>query len=155
MDSLTQIVPWMFALDHTHYSRLLPVHIRDMMQLSEKHPAILAELESGKFTVHKTRNKFSAIASIDQCHEQNNAIIKQSGGAIELTTNASALRRWMVAGPEVSRIVTEFENCALVTEANSSDHRHHEQYASVQATFITVTYCCNRRDGKSISGEKQ
>lgn len=90
------------------------MHIRDMMQLSKKHPAILAEFEAGKFTVHKTRNKFSAMA-IDQCHEQNNAIIKQSGGAIGLTTNPSALRRWMVAGPEVSRIVTEFENCALGT----------------------------------------
>lgn len=32
MESLTQIVPWMFALDHTHYSRWLPVHIRDMMR---------------------------------------------------------------------------------------------------------------------------
>ena len=136
VESLTQIVHWMFALDHIHYSRWLPVHIRDMMQLSKKHPAILAEFEAGKFTVHKTRNKFSAMA-IDQCHEQNNAIIKQSGGAIGLTTNPSALRRWMVAGPEVSRIVTEFEDCALGTRADSSDHRHHEQYASVQATFIT------------------
>ena len=136
MESLTQIVPWMFALDHTHYSRWLPVHIRDMMQLSKKHPAILAEFEAGKFTVHKTRNKFSAMA-IDQCHEQNNAIIKQSGGAIGLTTNPSALRRWMVAGPEISRIVTDFEKCALEKQAGSSDYRHHEQYAGVQARFIT------------------
>ena len=43
----------------------------------------------------------------------------------------------MVAGPEVSRIVTEFENCALGTQADNSDHHHHEQYAGVQAMFIT------------------
>ncbi len=35
MESLTAIVPWMFALDHTHYSRWLSVHIRDMVSLKE------------------------------------------------------------------------------------------------------------------------
>ena len=152
IETLTKIILWMFALDHTHYSRWLPVNIRDMMQLSNKHPAILAEFEAGKFSVHKTRNKFSAIA-LDQCHEQNNALIKQSGGAVGLTTNSSALKLWMVAGPEVARIVAEFENCALRTHVDMSDHHHHEQYTGIQATFISecVTHCCNRRDGESIS----
>ena len=40
LESLTKIVPWMFALDHTHYARWLPVHIRDMNLLSEKHSAL-------------------------------------------------------------------------------------------------------------------
>ena len=31
--SLTKLMPWMFALDHTHYVRWLTVHIRDMMAL--------------------------------------------------------------------------------------------------------------------------
>ena len=104
--------------------------------MSQKHPAILTEFEAGKFAVHKTKRKFSAIA-IDQCHEQNNAIVKQSGGAIGLTTNPSALRRWMIAGPEVSRIVSEFEDCALGIQVGSNDHHHHEQHAAVQATYIT------------------
>ena len=42
VESLTQIIPWMFALDHTHYSRWLPVHIRDMMNLTEKHPDVMS-----------------------------------------------------------------------------------------------------------------
>ena len=51
--------------------------------------------------VHKTDNTFSAMA-IDQCHEQNDAIIKGSGGAVSLTDNPPALRRWMVAGPKIT-----------------------------------------------------
>ena len=133
LESLTNIVPWMFALDHTHYSRWLPVHIRDMSLLSEKHPAILAEFRAGKFVVHKTRNKFSAMA-IDQCHEQNNATIKESGGAIGLMTNPAALRRWMVAGPEISRVVAKFE--LLQASSQINDDRHHEQHAGVQAAFL-------------------
>ena len=75
LESISEIAPWMFALDHTHYSRWLPVHIRDMSLLSETHPAILAEFLAGKFVVYKTSNKFSVIA-IDQCHEQNNTTVK-------------------------------------------------------------------------------
>ena len=91
VESLTQIMPWVFALDHTHYSRWLSVHIRDMMTLAEKHPHVLAEFKSGHFVVHKTSNKFSAMA-LDQCHEQNNAMVKGSGGAIGLTGNSGALK---------------------------------------------------------------
>ena len=82
----------MFALDHTHYARWLSVHIRDMTSLSNTHPDILSEFNSGKFVVHKMRNKFSAMA-IDQCYEQNNAMVKGSGGAIGLTDSPGALRR--------------------------------------------------------------
>ena len=32
-DSLTQLVPWLSALNHTNYARYLPVHIRDMLGL--------------------------------------------------------------------------------------------------------------------------
>ena len=130
VESLAKIIPWMFALDHTHYSRWLPVHIRDMVLLPEKHP-----FRAGKFAVCKTINKFSAMA-IDQCHEQNNAIIKESGGAIGLTNNPGALRRWMVAGPEVARMVTEFESYAADSNNGDITNSHHEQHPGVQASFL-------------------
>ncbi|KAL7373171.1 hypothetical protein ABVT39_000586 [Epinephelus coioides] len=121
----------MFALDHTHYSRWLSVHVRDMMVLSDKHPAILEEFCAGKFVVHKTSHKFSAIA-IDHCHEQNNALIKGSGGAAGLTENPGALRRWIVAGPEIARMTTDFEN----KSSPQGENRHHEQQPAVQEAFM-------------------
>ena len=39
--------------------------------------------------------------------------MKGSGGAIGLMDDAAALGRWMVAGPEVSRIVAEYEECSI------------------------------------------
>ena len=51
---------------------------------------------------------FSAIA-IDQVHEQNNAIVKGDEGAVGLTENPAALRRWMISGLEAARLITEFE----------------------------------------------
>ena len=48
--------------------------------------------------------------AIDQFHKQKNAIIKGSGGAVGLTNNLSALRRWMLAGPEVASVIAESED---------------------------------------------
>ena len=130
MESLTAIVPWMFALDHTHYSQWLSVHIRDMVSLKEKHPAIFTESCAGNFSVNETGNKFSTMA-LDQRHEQNNATVKESGGAIGLLSNPSALRSWMVAGPEIARMVSELEE-----KPEASQHLHHEQHRRVQETFL-------------------
>ena len=40
LDSLNSFAPWFFALDHVHYARWLPVHIRDMNALSTIHSSI-------------------------------------------------------------------------------------------------------------------
>ena len=36
--ALTELVPWFHALDHTHYARWIPVHLRDMAAHPLKHP---------------------------------------------------------------------------------------------------------------------
>ena len=90
IESLTKIVPWFFALDHTHYSRWVPVHLRDMVSLKECHPSVYEEFMKGNFTVKKSKHAFSAIA-IDHAHEQNNASVKGDGGAVGLTENPSVL----------------------------------------------------------------
>lgn len=106
-ESLSELIPFFFALDHTHYARWLPVHLRDMLSLERKHPDVFKEFSGGSFAVSKTQKAFSSMA-IDQAHEQNNAVIKGDGGAVGLTEDQSALRRWMVAGPEISRLVDEY-----------------------------------------------
>ena len=132
-ESLAEIVTWFFALDHTHYSRWLSVHIRDMTMLSEKQLGVLAEFKAGKFVIHKTSNKFSAMA-IDQRHEQNNALVKGSGGAIGLTGNPGAQRRWTVAGPEAGPITKEFEGGR--GHSATANQQHHDQHPGVQQNFL-------------------
>ena len=124
----------MFALDHTHYERWLTVHIRDMMALPTKQAAVFKEFCEGEFVVQTTNSTFSAMA-IDQCHEQRNADVKGSGGPIGHMDDAAALRRWMVAGPEVSRIVAEYEECSIQTSTAEIRSKHHEQHHGVQAAF--------------------
>ena len=133
LDALTEMVPLFFALNHTNYARWIPVHLRDMAELANKHPDVFTEFSNGHFTVQKTKRMCSAIP-LDQAHEQNNAYVKGDGGAIGLTDNATALRRWMVAGPEVARVIVEFEDFNMHPR-NHEETRHHEETPSVQNTF--------------------
>ena len=128
-----KMAPWLFSLDHHNYARWLPVHIRDMVKLKDSHPDLCNEFEvNGNFVVKKSDHKFSQIA-LDQNHEQQNAIIKGEGGAVGLFQSDAALRRWLIAGPEVSRIIQEFETSFSGSE--STDKRHHKQTFSVQMQF--------------------
>ena len=84
----------------------MPVHIRDMKSLPK---AIKEEFEKhSHWVLSKTTNKFSTIP-FDQAHEQENKVVKGSGGAIGLTENPIAFRRWILSGPELARLVKQFE----------------------------------------------
>ena len=91
------------------------------------------EFSIGHFTVQKTKRVFSTIP-IDQAHEQNNSLVKGDGGAVGLTENPSAMRRWMIAGPEIARVISEFE-ASESSGIKKVDTSHHDQTASVQRAF--------------------
>lgn len=100
-----------------------------MELLPTKAPEVYAEFLKGNFVIRKTQRPFSALA-VDQAHEQHNAIVKGDGGAIGLTQDPTALRRWMLAGPEICRLLQEFK------DVESSHELHHEQYPAFQTKFL-------------------
>ena len=73
--------------------------------------------------------------ALDQAHEKNNAAVKGDGGAVGLAQSPEALRRWMVAGPELVRMTAEFEASLEGKHMGSQTTRHHEQTKSSQVTF--------------------
>ena len=100
-------------------------------------PAVAHEFKNGHFVIKKTVRAFSKIP-LDHAHEQNNKSVKgRNGVAIGLTENPAELR-WMVSGPELSRMINEFEtsqNFVSVAE-DSADKNHHEDSPAVQRKFI-------------------
>lgn len=131
VQSLRSITPWMFALNHHNYARWLPIHIRSMLNLPDD---VKSHFEDGNFTVQKTNRKFSKIG-LDHNHEQLNSIIKGVGGAIGLTESDASLKRWVVTGPEVSRLLEEFESSTADVEMPSSNKEHHNANKTSQKTF--------------------
>ena len=134
VEALESLAPWSFALDHTNYARWLPIHIRDMKCL----PRPVQESFRKCWVISKSSNTFSSIP-IDQAHEQNNASVKGSGGAVGLTESPVAFRRWMVAGPEIARVLQEFES-QLKGETNVDEkNKHHEQGLSNRKPFKVMS----------------
>ncbi len=73
---------------------------KDMTSLAQQCPDVHEHFMRDAFTSNKTGNLYSAIG-LDHAHEQMNAQVKGDGGAIGLTEDPGALRRWMVAGPHL------------------------------------------------------
>ena len=84
---------------------------------------------NGSFVVHKTKKCFSSVA-LDRTHEQ---VIHGGvkGGAVRLTENPVALRRWTVASLELVQMVEEFEG----NIPSAEDHHHREQKHGFQSAF--------------------
>jgi len=72
--------------------------------------------------------------SLDQAHEQLNANVKGDGGVIGLTQNDTVLHRWIVAGPDVARLLSEFEGDSILT--HDSYLHHEQQQPATQQIFV-------------------
>ena len=79
-----------------------------------------------------SNRRFSAIGK-DQNHEQLNKAIKGDGGVKGLFNNSDALAKWMIAGPELSRIVQQFESSMWGSE---DFELHHEEAFHRQRSFL-------------------
>ena len=53
---------------------------------------------------------------IDQAHEQAHTVVRSDDGAINVTGYPATLRRWMVAGPEVRSLITQYETTGTTNE---------------------------------------
>lgn len=90
--------------------------------------------------------------ALNYAHQQVNALVKGHGGAVGFTENPAALRRWMVAGPELSQMVEEFEGSFTVSE----ERDHHEEKPGVQSTFskdVVNTVSCFEELGNPFTEE--
>ena len=130
LQSIRKLLPWMLVLDHGNYARWLSVHYCDMCILSPKHLDMYNYFQEGYSTIHKTSREFSSTA-LDHAHEQVIAAAKSDGGNVGLTENPAALRRWMVADPEIARMIQEFEADSSTTD----EYDHYEQKKGIQNVF--------------------
>ena len=85
------------------------------------------------FTGQKPSKRFSCIA-LDQVHEQENIKVKGVAGVTRVLQEESALRRWMVAGPESAKDIEDFEELLDLGQEDLNEY-HHEESISTQIRF--------------------
>ena len=66
----------------------------------------------------------------DQAHEQNNKGVKMDGGAVGILDNESSLIKWVIGGPEIARLVKNFNN-----EQHGAMNKHHEDTGAHENKF--------------------
>ena len=135
VESLEEIVPFFFAIDHLNYARWLSVHWKDLRSLSSTNSTIYAAFLEINFVVTKTLQNFSSIP-VDHAHEQNKKLEKEDGSAIGLRENTAGLIGWMVCGPEIGRIVNEFKKNMPSCRWSNAIYLHHKQTKSFQDKFL-------------------
>ena len=120
-----------FALDHYNYSRWASIHLRDMKSLPDCAKETFVKIGCYR----RQQADFQPHHLLDQAHEQENAKVKGKGGVVGLTENPTALKRWMIAGPEFARLNTEFESLFLPEMDPDINSRHHEEGLALQQSF--------------------
>ena len=105
----------------------MTVYINDLLSLAHDSD-LYREIVNGKFTVNKTRRKFSAMGE-DQAHEQHNTIIKEDGGGVGLFDNYHAILEWSLTVPYISQM--------LDNELDQDDQSHREDNVTFKRKFVS------------------
>ena len=130
VQSVEELIPWSFSLDHVNYARWLPVFLCDLKALP-KEQTVFKEFCQGNFTINKTGHAFPNMG-VDQAHEQNNKCVKIDGGAIGILESEQALLEWAVSGPIVTNMLGEVFDTA---NENDEYRYHHEDTDHFERTF--------------------
>ena len=133
VEVLYKLLNWYFIFDHYNYARWLTIHWFDLNALETTFPDVYNFFLQGHFSFQKSHRDFSKMG-LDQIHEQNNKLIKGSGGASDLLNKAddSALIRWETCSPEIARVILEFEDCLdrndILAECNTKHHEDNQPF---------------------------
>ena len=97
---IDELCGWLFIFDQTHYSRWLPVHVKDMVQLQHNHPEVLQEFRSrGNCVVQKSEERFSPQRSQSWA---NDWFCKSVSGVANLFHMPQTMDEHVMAGPKLA-----------------------------------------------------
>ena len=57
----SNMLPYLVSAGHTKYMSCLPLYLKEMKELPEKHSDVFQEFEEGKFTVHQIPGPFNGV----------------------------------------------------------------------------------------------
>ena len=151
------MLKWYFSLDKYIYARWATVYWFDMASLHLTCPDVYREFMEGNFSYLKTKSSFSRMG-LDQLHEQNNKYIKGVSGATSLVNrqDESALIRWELCGPELSRLLLQFEESNEIDREEKTQKLHEDRVGFQNDFFddvdeVTKNFVCNPFESQSLT----
>lgn len=122
LSSLEQIAPLFFMLDHTHYSRWLPVFIADLNNLKYSNPDLFDNFMKGYFTVNTGGRPFSKIG-FDHSHEHCNKRIKQEYTDLLNQKDRRFLEKLQLCLPQVNEYLSITDEKFSIADEETAEVR--------------------------------
>ena len=94
--SVVEMIPYMFAYDHTNYARWMSVYLCDMRLLPSSAPSVQMEFEGGSHSVNRSANSFNMVWTDMTLEQSENRDTKTLGGIVGFSTNPGAVNRWFL-----------------------------------------------------------
>ena len=132
LSSLNSLVKYFFAHDQINYARMTPLYLANMLSLQTDDRNSWDYLEKN-FAIAKSNIPFTAIGS-DHAMEQENKVLKVTGGIKGLTQHASALNRFCLVSPIISSLSEEF---CTKQHLNNEHRKQHYQLSGSTCSRIS------------------
>ena len=105
LTSLDNVVKYFFAHDQINYARMVPLYLATMDDLSKNDIRTLNYLKEN-LSNSKTEIPFTIIGS-DHSLEQENKVMKVTGGVVGLTQNPTALHRFCLVLSSITKLLRQ------------------------------------------------
>lgn len=102
------------AHDQSNYLKWALLYLADMLELETTDPESWKFFEDGNFTVSKNEVAFTSIDP-DHAIEHEHRPMKMKGGFVNITSNESALDRYVLTLPILSQISADYKRFVLHT----------------------------------------
>ena len=127
LTTVAAMLPHLFAMDRSNYSRWLPIYLADMNNLQAVHPLVHQEFMSGGHAVSRSSQPFAQVwtdMALEQCI---NADSKSKGGIIGISQSSATLSRWFLTVHDRASITAALKK---MYDLQTSDHTTHKESAT-------------------------
>ncbi len=143
--SAAQMLPYILAYDHTHYTRWASVYLTNMKLLPHTAPEVHQEFMQGNFTVKRSDGAFNNVWSDMALEQSVNRDSMCRGGIVGITKKEGALTRWFLTShkrAEITGATTSMcglDGHAADNHVEPGSQRRKRDEADVQAVITTIT----------------
>ena len=124
IEHLTEIqhmLPYIVAAKHTNYMSCLPLYLKEMRDLEEKHPAVYNNFITGRFTGIWTD------MALEQTYNKEGKTSLVKG----ISQNPGAREKYIKSAPFLSHVSESVKAMAQLENKRASSHHHGASYSQV------------------------
>ena len=116
LESVAEIIFYLFSFDRTNYSRWAPVYIADMYRRQETAPDVHQEFMNGNHPVKRSKNTFNQVWSDMALEQSVNPDSKTEGEKVGITLQKNALDRWFLTAHVRAAVTSAIKEICSISD---------------------------------------